>query len=92
MTIQVLFSPCLSSLPVDSARVAGHGPARFALSAAFILGDAGASVGFAALLFLLLEWCCSGLIGGEMIGRYKRRASCIHNTPFKDERQMGDEE
>ena len=92
MTIQVLFSPCLSSLPVDSARVAGHGAARFALSAAFVFGDAGASVGFAAFLFLLLKWYCSGLISGGTIWKYKRRASCIHNTPFKDERQMANEE
>ena len=92
MTIQVLFSPCLSSLPVDSARVAGHGAARFAQSATLVFGDAGANVGFAALLLLLLEWYFSGSISGGTIWKYKRRASCIHNTPFKDERQMANEE
>ena len=35
---------------------------------AFVLGDAGANVGFAALLFLWLDSYSGELIGGEMIG------------------------
>ena len=93
MPIRVLLLPCLSSLPVDSARVAGHGPERLALPTAFVLGDAGANVGFAALLFLWLDGYSSELIGGEIIWRYKRRASCIHSILLsKDERQMEGEE
>ena len=92
VTIQVLFSPCLSSPPVDSARVAGHGPERFALPAAFVFGDAGANVGFAALLLLWFEWYFNGLISGERIWNCKRCVDCVHMLLSEDERQMANEE